>query len=263
MLIRKNQNVLEPAERSAFVAAVLELKKRGVYDTFVQLHSDYMDGTVAHWTPSFLAWHRQLLIEFERQLQQVDADVTIPYWDWTTDGAPTSSIWDPTFLGGDGRLADDEVTTGPFAGAAGNWPIVVSADDGKTLRRSFGRFADAVLPTRADVATAMAKMVYDVAPWANDPASFRYTVEDLLHSPVHVWVGGQMIGGASPNDPVFWLHHSHIDKLWHDWQRTNPTAGYLPADPVPGFVHVDGLVPPWKTMTPRQLLDVSALYAYA
>ncbi|KAI8869053.1 hypothetical protein GQ42DRAFT_32690 [Ramicandelaber brevisporus] len=26
---------------------------------------------------------------------------------------------------------------------------------------------------------------------------------------------------ASPNDPVFFFHHSYLDKLWHDWQNVD------------------------------------------
>jgi hypothetical protein len=31
---------------------------------------------------------------------------------------------------------------------------------------------------------------------------------------VHRWVNGNMVSMASPNDPVFWLHHANIDRLW-------------------------------------------------
>ena len=26
---------------------------------------------------------------------------------------------------------------------------------------------------------------------------------------------------TSPNDPLFWLHHCYIDKLWAEWQEKN------------------------------------------
>jgi tyrosinase len=268
VIIRKNQSSLTAAERKAFVDAVLELKRRGTYDAFVQIHYDHMNtnpdgsGVIAHWVPSFLPWHRQLLSEFERALQSVNPAVTIPYWDCTVDNSPTSCLWSADFLGGDGREADDVVTTGPFAGATGNWTIKVSPDDGPSLVRSFGRFANATLPTQADVATAMAHTVYDSAPWNEQEDTFRYSLERLVHSPPHVWIAGNMLGGGSPNDPVFWLHHCNIDRLWATWQRTNPDPGYLPAAPVPGIVDADGLMGPWKTQTPRKLLDISQLYTY-
>jgi tyrosinase len=268
MRIRKNQASLTAAERKAFVDAVLALKKRGTYDTFVQIHSDFMlgdpdgGGVTAHGAPSFLPWHRQLLLEFEGVLQTVNPAVTIPYWDWTVDNQATSSIFADDFMGGDGRLDDDVVTTGPFAGANGQWPITVTPDDGPQLFRSFGRFGQAVLPSKADLDSVMSRTIYDTPPWTSD-TSFRYTVESLLHSPPHVWVAGQMVSGSSPNDPLFWLHHCMIDKVWTEWQRLHPAAGYQPVEPTTGLVHLDGLMKPWKTTTPKQMLDVSQLYTYA
>lgn len=38
-----------------------------------------------------------------------------------------------------------------------------------------------------------------------------------------------MMLAASPNDPVFWLHHANIDRLWGNWQRQHPeVCPYLP-----------------------------------
>lgn len=63
-----------------------------------------------------------------------------------------------------------------------------------------------------------------------------------LHNRVHVWVSGRMATGVSPppptppNDPVFWLHHAFIDKLWADWQKRHPRSPYLPAAGIPNVV---------------------------
>lgn len=35
-----------------------------------------------HGWERFLAWHRAYLYEFEQNLQDFDADITLPYWDW-------------------------------------------------------------------------------------------------------------------------------------------------------------------------------------
>ena len=52
------------------------------------------------------------------------------------------------------------------------------------------------------------------------------------HNAVHDWVGGSMIPYTSPNDPIFWFHHSQVDRLFYTWQvRTNCYAGcYHPID---------------------------------
>lgn len=65
-----------------------------------------------------------------------------------------------------------------------------------------------------------------------------------LHNAVHTWVGGTgivtprgvLLGGtmtvtdASPNDPIFFLHHANIDRLWAEWQAAHPDRGYAPSD---------------------------------
>lgn len=41
---------------------------------------------------------------------------------------------------------------------------------------------------------------------------------------------------TSPNDPVFFLHHCYIDRLWEKWRKQHPTsAPYLPASGTPGY----------------------------
>jgi hypothetical protein len=31
-------------------------------------------------------------------------------------------------------------------------------------------------------------------------------------------------GVSSPGDPLFYLHHTWLDKIWADWQALNKTA---------------------------------------
>src|SRR5882724_4124846 len=117
MRIRKNQASLTGAERAAFVTAVKTLKANGAYDLFVDQHRAAFLATPndpAHRGPGFLPWHREFLRRFEDALRSIDRSVTLPYWDWTVDNSPASSLWDATFLGGNGTGADERVTTGPF-----------------------------------------------------------------------------------------------------------------------------------------------------
>jgi tyrosinase len=44
------------------------------------------------------------------------------------------------------------------------------------------------------------------------------------HSAGHAGVGGQMDNGvSSPGDPIFWMHHAWLDKLFWDWQAKDKT----------------------------------------
>src|SRR5918995_5139703 len=83
--------------------------------------------------------------------------------------------------------------------------------------------------------------VYDTAPWRTaSVGSFRNRLEgwaqtlpgengSQLHNRVHIWVGGDMGPGTSPNDPVFFLHHCNVDRIWARWQHEHPAAAYEPA----------------------------------
>ncbi|GHH45775.1 tyrosinase MelC2 [Streptomyces candidus] len=271
MTVRKNQANLSPAEKRNFVEALLELKRSGRYDTFVTTHnafimSDTDNGDrVGHRSPSFLPWHRRYLIEFEQALQAVNPEVALPYWDWTADRSPTSSLWATDFLGGTGRSRDGQVSDGAFAVTAGSWPVSVRVDGRGFLRRALGA-GGRQLPTRAEVDSVLAMPTYDTAPWNSASAGFRNHLEGWrgvnLHNRVHTWVGGQMATGVSPNDPVFWLHHAFIDRLWAQWQARHPRSTYLPAATTPNVVDLNDVMRPWNDVTPADMLDHTRHYTY-
>jgi tyrosinase len=264
---RKNQSTLTSLEKSRFVAALLTLKAGGGYDQFVMDHMGAMAD--AHRGPAFLPWHRQYLLRLEEALRAIDSSVTLPYWDWTVDNSPASSIWDPSFMGGDGRPSDGWVTTGPFAHSSGNWNLV---HDGPALRRRFG-LSVPTLPASNDLISALAQTVYDVSPYNTSSSSgFRNHLEGWisgpqLHNRVHVWVGGSMGPMSSPNDPVFFLHHCFVDKCWADWQTMHPGATYLPVSGAAPGHNLGDNMQPWAgrgdMVTPASVLDHHALgYAY-
>ncbi|WP_156726952.1 tyrosinase MelC2 [Streptomyces apocyni] len=271
MTVRKNQSALTRTEKRRFVDALLELKRSGRYDEFVTTHNGFiMSDTdqgerVGHRSPSFLPWHRRFLIDFERQLQEVDPEVALPYWDWTVDRTPSASLWADDFLGGSGRPGDGKVMSGRFAEASGAWEINIRVDQRPYLRRALGTGARQ-LPTRAEVDAVLAMPVYDASPWNSASTSFRNHLEGWrganLHNRVHVWVGGQMTTGVSPNDPVFWLHHAFVDKLWADWQARHPDSGYLPTTRTRNVVSLHDTMRPWNDVTPADMLDHTPYYTF-
>ncbi|MCX5126803.1 tyrosinase family protein [Streptomyces sp. NBC_00347] len=272
MATRKNQATLTATEKSDFVAAVLELKRRGRYDSYVTTHNAFITGDTdngertGHRSPSFLPWHRRFLLQFEADLQSINPNVTLPYWDWTVDRTVDASLWGPDLLGGNGRTTDRQVTTGPFAFSGGKWPITVRTDTRDYLRRSLGS-STAGLPTRADVESVLAVGTYDTAPWnSSSSGSFRNQLEGWvgvnLHNRVHVWVGGNMAEGMSPNDPVFWLHHCFIDKLWAEWRARHPDQGYLPTTATPNVVAFGDRMKPWNDTTPADMHNHLRRYRY-
>jgi tyrosinase len=271
LYVRKNQNTLTTDEKDAFVNAIKQLKntytdgsKLSVYDQFVEEHHEAFSSGQAHGGPAFLAWHREFLLQFEQALQTVDSSVTIPYWDFTVDNLPTSSIWSKDFMGGNGDVNDDNIVkTGPFR--QGQWTLVLG--DSTALRRDFGDLVP-TLPTADDVQAAFGASNYDVSPFdVGSPIdqSFRNNLEGFnhpsgeaeLHNRVHLWIAGSMAIDYSPNDPVFWMLHANIDRLWAQWQAANPDDQY---DPESGAVDGQNL---YDTMSPFGVTPASVLDHFA
>jgi hypothetical protein len=152
-------------------------------------------------------------------------------------------------LGGDG-----DVTTGPFAGWTEFDPS--GRVTSMPLNRQFGR-RTSDLPRPDDVRLTLAETPYDGPGWDTRSPGFRNTLEGTgatsMHNTVHIWVGGSMFPMSSPNDPVFFLHHCMVDKVWADWQAAHPGMTYLP----PRQQARPGRVPAWGVNDPVKVLGVT------
>jgi len=246
VIIRKNLETLTDAEWNRFVAALNQFKARGGYDLITQHHAQAMNtltlfpgetGTkrnVAHRGPSVLPWHREMLWEMEKSLCAIqfelfplDPLVGIPYWRWNVNGSAwkTAAIWNR--VGGDGSSASGyAVTTGPFA----NWTsTIVSATSPGGFKSRPGiirQFRTGSMPSWGNTANVN----YDAAPWNENTlttASFRAFLEQV-HNTVHTMIGGDMTAPTSPNDPLFWFHHSNCDRAWARWQAAQGVTKFQP-----------------------------------
>lgn len=263
------------------------------WDLFVLWHHVAMTLTTsprrplrnsAHGGPVFLPWHRLFLLRLEQQLQRVldDADAGLPYWNWAADGAGPGNpadapLWQPELLG----PARGEVTTGALADLrvrlVGFGTQLWSVPP-RPLVRQAGADTPS-LPTPADVTWALgppSDTAYDRAPWDATTNAFRNRLEGWLdptgrgeprlHNQVHVWVGGDMSPGTSPNDPVFYLHHANVDRLWETWMTRHGRA-YQPrqADPQAPVGHrlEDSMAALLGApLRPSEVLDPTPWYRY-
>lgn len=297
---RRNQSTLVAPERAAYVTAVKELKRTRIYDQFVHLHAvAFGPAGWAHQGPVFLPWHRWFLQLFEHHLRRINPALTIPYWDWTEPGAgnpATNPLFGNDFMGGDGAGTNNWVGSGPFRHSH-DWEQVIDTSMAKSkyLRRTLGRAVPTPkLPTIAQVQSlteAAYADPYDRAPWnAGAARSFRNYLEGfmlkpgwpsdaaVMHNYVHAWIGGSMNAASSPNDPIFFLHHANIDRIWATWQQNHPTSKhYLPDVPAPGVVSLKDYMSPWNgdsridrtlfpalapvemKVTPEMVLDIKQL----
>jgi tyrosinase len=236
-------------QRAQFFNGVMALKGKqqdgtNLYDMYVNEHRDA--AFAGHRGPAFFAWHRQFLKSFEDALRSVTGNefLSLPYWDWSVNQTAPSWPFTQDFLGGNGRASDGKVMDGMFAYDAGRWNLNVRTNlEPPYLRRQFGTNVSS-LPTFADLSATLNQTPYDKGPFwdMRSDSGFRNMAEGWIpgpgagmHNLVHLWVGGSMLPMTSPNDPVFWLHHCFIDKLWADWQaRHQKEVGYQPYLPTAG-----------------------------
>src|SRR5690606_17589189 len=64
--------------------------------TRLDLHFNLPDETQRE---IFLAWHRVIVFEVEQALQEINPELSMPYWNTTIYQSPTDALWDEDFLG--------------------------------------------------------------------------------------------------------------------------------------------------------------------
>ena len=85
---RKNVAYLSAEELRRLRAAVAQMKSLDAFRQdersfayWARIHANQCQ----HGWEQFLTWHRAYLYGFEKQLQDIDPTVTLPYWDWAAD----------------------------------------------------------------------------------------------------------------------------------------------------------------------------------
>ncbi|HVT58937.1 MAG TPA: tyrosinase family protein [Thermoanaerobaculia bacterium] len=245
--VRKDQAALTAGDQEAFRQAVSRLVDEGKYAELVQIHMDMshnMHGSMGETgLYRFLGWHRRYLLEVEHELQRVDAllrpkvteKLGIPYWRWQ-DPFPA---WLTNFL-----PAKDPISGGPAPlRKTAAPPQKANGQDVATIVGDF-RIQNTGLPNENDYT----KFTYALEGWGLRPNNTSLPA----HNQGHAWIGGIMNNTrTSPADPIFWLHHAEVDRLWQSWRQKNPNPGPL-------LTGGDRIMDPWPDLY-DDLLDIAAL----
>lgn len=302
MKCRKNVKSLTADEKRRFVNAFRELMAQDSvlhpgaqsrYEDFVETHllamhdmdTDSMrPESWGHSGSVFLPWHRELLYQFEKLLQTIDPTVTIPYWDWTRAKSAGDAGYPFThdFLGVDGTDANnDRVLREP--GAPSPYPYAFDPEAWSTdlnvfdpgdpltfFQRQFGERSDAPsLPSNDMIETGTGTTFRSAISGTINYLTHRARCEDL-HNLVHRYCGGNMLRMTSPNDPVFFLHHANIDRIWSIWQKkvalgtnmyqqSSTTLGHKLNDPM--IFNEPGDTAPFTTgATPAEMINGHAIH---
>jgi tyrosinase len=156
----------------------------------------------------FPAWHRVFIYYFEQLIQHFgnDPGFALPYWDW-------SSTWSvpASFYGDANPLNDDVSIRNSCSGAP-------TAGRGRSQTDKFSQQDLDTYVGRTVIGRIQSNPDYSSYGGANPG---RGALEATPHNFVHRWVGGakgsNMVQTFSPLDPIFWLHHCNIDRLYSDW----------------------------------------------
>lgn len=225
MGIRKNAANLNLVERRLYIDVINRLIANGAYGRFVSFHVDMSHNMHGSMGPvgrqRFLPWHRLYLRKLEQEMEAIDARCIIPYWRWSVNRAVP------------GWMAGFRPTV-----RVPNFGLV-------TVRRTPAQ--PALLPTAAQVNVVL-----------NTPTFTQFTSElEGLHNTVHGWVGGTMNNiQVSPADPIFWMHHAEVDRLWSVWQTRRPNQN-------PTLVGRNRILDPWRETEPQVRSIARMGYSYA
>lgn len=140
----------------------------------------------------FLPWHRGYLEYFERIIQKHSGmkDWALPYWNWTTTPQIPAPFWS-------GVLNDPTRTATPSSTANSSFvgPAVIN-----------------------NILTTSSFLDFASFPSTTQRGGAGYGIlEGTPHNYIHGFVGGNMGTFMSPLDPIFWLHHANVDRLWVEW----------------------------------------------
>jgi Common central domain of tyrosinase len=220
--IRRNVAKISPEERKRLSEAFIKLDTTKFYpdgvsywDKQEDIHKNaHAGGSDVHGGPAFIPWHREICNRLEALLREVDPELSLHYWDWTTDprgnGADLANLFTADFMGGTGDPAGP-----PF-------------QDFESTEPSHSKIWRDVSSGSPGVESDSTLLGYE------DFQAFRMAVENS-HDTAHGYIGGS-IGNQhfSFHDPFVFLLHSNVDRLWAMWQtatgkswRLNPNLTEL------------------------------------
>lgn len=231
------------------IAKMKELRDNRGFEYFAGIHG-WPQFRCQHSTEQgqafyFLPWHRAYLYLFELAMQEQNPQARLCWWDWPAGRADPpghEAGIPPAYRKGEVEGKSNPLASGPLPEHVPNPPPNWSP----TTERHPGRPSG--LPDASAIEEVLAISNY---------YEFELELETQLHNNVHGWVGGDMgIIATSAYDPVFWAHHTMVDRIWSLWQSKHASPG----PPPDSYAHPLG----FGKLTVGDVLDTKRLgYDYA
>nr|CAH10287.1 hemocyanin isoform 2 [Nucula nucleus] len=180
-------------------------------------HSDRYACCV-HGMATFPLWHRLYLVQMEDAMDEHGTTLGLPYWDWTRSMSEL-----PHFFADEKEILDGVEYDNPFHHAA----IEFLGEGIDTERDPQGDHLFA--PITSGHHTDLFNKVM-LALEQEDFCDFEVQFE-LVHNAIHAWIGGakeHSLGHLhfASYDPVFYLHHSMVDRILAVWQALQEYRGH-------------------------------------
>ncbi|HEY0300107.1 MAG TPA: tyrosinase family protein [Rhizomicrobium sp.] len=207
----------------------------------------------------FLPWHRAYVVTYEKAVRQItgNTDFAMPYWDWTTNPKMPEQFLSPT-------LPNNQPNALYVSGShARTWPDAMPMPNNIVGPQVYQTVMQTT-PYEAFGTSRPAGQNSLAQSWITDGSGFQGPLEQTPHNNVHNNIGGWMPSAMSPMDPIFFMHHSNIDRIWDAWNHAgNPNS----PDPLwtdmtfqNNFINPDGT--PWSPQVKSLYVPEELGYTY-
>eukprot|EP01084_Bolivina_argentea_P001571 2900_1 len=213
---RKEWSTLDQAAKNLYASGFKNLSDQGITQKMTQSHRELQQTRAGiHGNETFLPWHRAFIYDLESKIRGLGGDYKcfgLPYWD-STSGEKLKIL--NSGLGGNGIGTDKCVTDADALNVKPEYEPD-SKKIGECLSRDvkYGVFPVCDRVDAAYVMNITQKSSYSEI-WS--------AIEIDPHGYPHGCIGGSMADpGYSPDDPIFYLHHTMVDymfALWQDYQN--------------------------------------------
>lgn len=227
------------------------------WEGFSNVHGTFATGfnLCPHGNWYFLPWHRSYIRMYEVAVRDLTGktDFAMPYWDWTANPDFPEAFGADQVLGQPNPL----FVSGRLMGTG---DAMATGVTGQTV---LDRILDA--QTYEEFGSSRPNGQDSTADFWVQRRGTSAELEFNPHDNVHCDVRGPfMCTGASPQDPIFQMHHCNIDRIWQAW---NDTGKANSADALWRDMAFTGhfIDPTGATYTDvvRDLLDIESLgYTY-
>uniref|UniRef100_A0A6B2L294 Tyrosinase copper-binding domain-containing protein n=1 Tax=Arcella intermedia TaxID=1963864 RepID=A0A6B2L294_9EUKA len=206
--MRRAWGELSLKEQETYIRAITIAFNNHRFDEMSEVHWASINFAYAHFQSGFFLWHRWYIWKMEEYLRSLGPEfecITLTYWDWeyhNEDPTTATHVLNPHYFGTITNIPGC-VTDGFFS----QW-----TPGGECVRRTWNRNFTVV--GQKD----LADLITHYPLFGIDAHGFRSKFEAAPHSNVHNWLGGNMGTSFSTYDPIFYLHHSNVDRLYVMWQ---------------------------------------------